>query len=84
MSPIVTFLIGAAILLMLLFYIGTVVHKSKRLIGTALIFLMTAFSVITAKNMGIALGIDLKGGSEFVVQLQPGKADDWTVKLKKF
>ncbi len=80
MSPIVTFLIGAAILLLLLFYIGTVVHKTKRLIGTALIFLMTAFSLITVNNMKIALGIDLKGGSEFVVQLQPGKADDGTVK----
>lgn len=80
MSPIVTFLIGAAILLMLLFYIGTVVHKSKRLIGTALIFLMTAFAVITVKNMQIPLGIDLKGGSEFVVQLQKGKAADGTVK----
>ncbi len=80
MSPIVTFLIGAAILLMLLFYIGTVVHKSKRLIGSALILLMTAFSVITVKNLSIPLGIDLKGGSEFVVELQKGKADDGTEK----
>jgi SecD/SecF fusion protein len=80
MTPILTFLVGAAILLLLLFYIGTAVHKSKRWFGTVLTLLATASAIITVQQMGIKLGIDLQGGSEFVVQLQPGKSDDGTPK----
>jgi len=80
MAAISTFLVGAAILLLLLFYVGTVVHDRKRLYGTVLIFLATGFAIWTVDSMGIKKGIDLQGGSEFVVQLQPGKADDGTVK----
>ncbi len=70
MNAYVTFLVGTAILLLLLFYIGTAVHKTKRWVGSSLIMLMTLFAVLTVKNMGIPLGIDLKGGSEFVVRLK--------------
>ncbi len=70
MNAYVTFLVGTAILLLLLFYIGTVVHKTKRWVGSSLIMLMTLFAVLTVKNLGIPLGIDLKGGSEFVVRLK--------------
>ncbi|MBL9130923.1 MAG: protein translocase subunit SecD [Verrucomicrobiaceae bacterium] len=80
MNAYATFLIGATLLLMLLVYIGTAVHNTKRLVGTLLILLTTASSLITVKQMGIALGIDLQGGSEFIVELQPGKSDDGTVK----
>lgn len=80
MAPILTFLVGAAILMLLIFYIGTVRHNSKRLFGTILIFLATGFAVVTVEKMGIKLGIDLKGGSEFVVRLEPGKAEDGTVR----
>ncbi len=71
MNAYVTFLVGTAILLLLLFYIGTVMHTTKRRVGAALIMLMTVFSLFTFKNVGIPLGIDLKGGSEFVVRLKP-------------
>ncbi|MFN0076266.1 MAG: protein translocase subunit SecD [Prosthecobacter sp.] len=81
MNPFATFLVGASILLMLLVYIGTAVHKTKRWIGTLLVAL-TAFSAIyTANTMGLKLGIDLQGGSEFIVQLAPSKNDDGTPKL---
>ncbi|GEP45819.1 protein translocase subunit SecD [Brevifollis gellanilyticus] len=76
MHPIFTFLVGSAILLLLLFYIGSVVHSTKRKVGTALIALMTFFAIITVKNAGIPLGIDLKGGSEFVVRLKPSADKD--------
>ncbi len=76
MNAYATFLVGATILLMLLVYIGTAVHKTKRLIGTLLIALTTASSLVTEKQLGIALGIDLQGGSEFIVELQPGESDD--------
>ena len=36
MNAYATFLIGATILLLLLIYVGTAVHKTKRLVGTLL------------------------------------------------
>jgi SecD/SecF fusion protein len=78
MNPFATFLVGASILLMLLVYIGTAVHKTKRTIGTLLIALTALSSLYTVKSLGIKLGIDLQGGSEFIVKLEPGKNDDGT------
>ncbi|MCF7785879.1 MAG: protein translocase subunit SecD [Prosthecobacter sp.] len=80
MNPFVTFFVGASILMMLLVYVGTAVHTTKRRVGTLLIIL-TAFSAIyTIEAMKLQLGIDLQGGSEFIVQLSPGKKDDGTPK----
>ena len=42
MNAYATFLIGATILLLLLIYVGTAVHKTKRLVGTLLIALRLA------------------------------------------
>lgn len=80
MSPILTFFIGAAILLLLLFYVGTTLHDRKRRYGTILIFLATAFAVLSVRNMGIKRGIDLQGGSEFVVRLEQGETPDGQAK----
>ncbi len=80
MHPILTFLAGASILLLLLFYVGTVTHNKKRTVGTFLIVIAAFFSLFSVKQMGIKLGIDLQGGSEFVVRLEPGKSDDGTTK----
>lgn len=76
MNPYATFFVGAAILLMLLIYIGTAVHKTKRIIGTLLVALAAAASLYTVEQLGIKLGIDLQGGSEFIVKLEPGKNAD--------
>jgi SecD/SecF fusion protein len=73
MSPILTFFIGAAILMLLLFYNGTTQHNLRRKLGTVLIVVTTIFAVLSIRNMGIKRGIDLLGGSEFVVQLKPGE-----------
>jgi len=80
MAAISTFLVGASILLLLLFYVGTTMHERKRRYGTLLIFIATAFAIYTVNEMGIKKGIDLQGGSEFIVQLQPGKSDDGSPK----
>ncbi|MHB1080115.1 MAG: protein translocase subunit SecD, partial [Prosthecobacter sp.] len=80
MNPFATFFVGASILLMLLLYVGTAVHKTKRWVGTILVALTAAASIYTAKTMGLQLGIDLQGGSEFIVQLAPGKNDDGSPK----
>ncbi len=80
MNPFATFFVGATILMMLLVYVGTAVHKTKRWVGSLLVAL-TAFSAIyTVRSMGIPLGIDLQGGSEFIVQLAPGKNEDGSPK----
>jgi hypothetical protein len=50
MNPYVTFLVGSAILLLLLFYIGSVVHSTKRKVGTILVILMALFSILTVKH----------------------------------
>jgi SecD/SecF fusion protein len=80
MAPIVTFLVGSSILLLLLFYVGTTLHERKRRYGSILIVIATAFAVWTMDIMGFKLGIDLQGGSEFIVRLEPGISDDGTAK----
>ncbi|MES2734964.1 MAG: protein translocase subunit SecD [Verrucomicrobiota bacterium] len=80
MAAISTFLVGASILLLLLFYVGTTMHDRKRRYGSVLILIATAFALWTVNSMGIKLGIDLQGGSEFVVRLEPGKSDDGSAK----
>ncbi len=80
MSPILTFIIGAAMLMLLLVYVGTTNLRTKSFLGTILILIATGFSLITFKSEGIKRGIDLKGGSEFIVRLDPGKDNDGKVR----
>jgi SecD/SecF fusion protein len=73
-----TFLFGIAVIGMLVFYIGTVNSSRKRWVGTVLVLAAVVFSLLTLKYKdgkfeGLKLGIDLQGGSEFIVQLKPGK-----------
>lgn len=72
MNPIVTFIAGTVLLLIWFFYLGTTGHNLKRNLGSALATLMGAFFVWAYASEGIKKGIDLQGGSEFVVQLKPG------------
>lgn len=80
MSPILTFLFGAALLMILLVYIGATDLRRKRLLGTALTVLATFLALYTVKQIGIKKGIDLQGGSEFVVELQPAPDADGNVR----
>lgn len=80
MNPFATFFVGATLLMMLLVYVGTAVHKTKRWVGTLLVALTAFSSIYTVKAMKLQLGIDLQGGSEFIVQLAPGKNDDGSPK----
>jgi SecD/SecF fusion protein len=80
MSPILTFLFGAALLLILLVYIGTTELRRKRILGTILTALAVLLAAYTVKQIGIKKGIDLQGGSEFVVELQPAPDADGNIK----
>ena len=75
MNPIVTFLSGAALLILFVYYLGTVAQSRKRLIGSILSVLISVFFLVTYSKMGLKEGIDLKGGSTFVVELKPGVDD---------
>ncbi len=80
MSPILTFIVGAALLMLLLVYVGTTSMRTKSRLGVLLILLATGFSLINVKTQTLKLGIDLKGGSEFVVRLDPGKDAEGAVR----
>ena len=80
MSPIFTFLFGAALLMILLVYVGTTELKRKRILGTLLTVLATALALYTIEQIGLKKGIDLQGGSEFIVELQPSPDADGKVK----
>ena len=80
MQAYLTFLLGTAILLLLIIYIGTAVQKTKRRIGTLLVTMTAVSSFLAWEFIKIPLGIDLQGGSEFIVEIQPGKAADGTPK----
>lgn len=72
----ITFLIGIAILGLLFFYIGTTNMGKKRLVGTLLSILAAGSAYLAISAMGLKRGIDLQGGSEFVVRLEPGTDKD--------
>ena len=80
MSPILTFLFGATLLMILLVYVGTTELKRKRILGTLLTVLATALALYTIEQIGLKKGIDLQGGSEFIVELQPSPDADGKVK----
>lgn len=80
MSPILTFLFGAALLMILLIYVGATDLRRKRILGTVLTILATFLAIYTVKQIGIKKGIDLQGGSEFVVELQPAPDADGNVR----
>jgi SecD/SecF fusion protein len=71
----IAFFAGLVILVLLLVYIGSTVASKKRWTGTLLIFLATGFALYVIDIMGVKKGIDLQGGSEFILQIQPLEID---------
>jgi SecD/SecF fusion protein len=75
-----TFLGGAALIFLLMFYMGTTEHRKKKLVGTLLtvavslfcIWAIDGWNIFTNKPLNLKMGMDLIGGSEFIVQLKPG------------
>jgi SecD/SecF fusion protein len=75
-----TFLGGAALIFLLMFYMGTTEQRKKKLVGTLLtvavslfcIWAIDGWNIFTNKPLNLKMGMDLIGGSEFIVQLKPG------------
>ena len=72
----ITFFIGALLLGLIFYYVGTVNGARKRISGTILAILAAASAIVAIDKLTLKKGIDLQGGSEFVVRLEPGKDKD--------
>lgn len=73
MSPIWTFSIGLGLLILFGWYFATDISRRKRLLGTALTVAMTAFFLnsMLPPQEKIRLGLDLQGGTSFLIRLDP-------------
>src|SRR5213595_1184904 len=72
MSPAFTFFIGLLFLVLFGSYFATDYGLRKRFIATLLAVLLVAFSIATIwpPEKNIALGLDIKGGTSFLIKLQ--------------
>ncbi len=71
MSPALTFFFGLGVLILFGWYFGTDIPARKRWLGLILTVLVTAFCLDQAipPSEKIRLGLDLKGGTSFLIKL---------------
>src|SRR5437763_10021413 len=74
MTPALTFLVGLAMLVLFGWYFATDQGLRKRLIATALLLVLVVFSIATIwpPKKTIALGLDIQGGTSFLIRLKGG------------
>ena len=74
MTPGLTFFIGLALLILFGWYFATDHGARKRILATALMVLLVAFSLVTIypPQQKIALGLDIQGGTSFLIRLVQG------------
>jgi SecD/SecF fusion protein len=71
MSPAVTFFIGLGLLILFGWYFATDLGLRKRILATLLMVLLVLFSIATIwpPEKRIALGLDIQGGTSFLIRL---------------
>ena len=74
MTPALTFFIGLVVLVLFGWYFATDQGLRKRLLGLTLTVLLVTFSIVTIwpPQKKIALGLDIQGGTSFLIRLVPG------------
>ncbi len=74
MSPALTFFLGLFLLILFGWYFATDLGLRKRLLATTLMVLLVAFSMaeIWPPQKKIALGLDIQGGTSFLIRLMGG------------
>ncbi len=74
MTPALTFLVGLAMLVLFGWYFATDQGPRKRLLATTLMLLLVIFSIATIwpPQKKISLGLDIQGGTSFLIRLKPG------------
>jgi len=75
MTPALTFFIGLVMLVLFGWYFATDQGLRKRLLALTLTVLLIAFSITTIwpPQKKIALGLDIQGGTSFLIRLKPGE-----------
>src|SRR5213083_2055917 len=74
MTPALTFFVGLGMLILFGWYFATDQGPRKRLLATTLMVLLVVFSIaaIWPPKKKIALGLDIQGGTSFLIRLVPG------------
>jgi SecD/SecF fusion protein len=74
MSPALTFFIGLVLLILFGWYFATDQGLRKRLLAATLVLLLVTFSIVTIwpPQKKIALGLDIQGGTSFLIRLVGG------------
>ena len=74
MTPALTFFIGLVLLVLFGWYFATDQGPRKRLLAATLVLLLVTFSIFTIwpPQKKIALGLDIQGGTSFLIRLKPG------------
>src|SRR5881398_2513009 len=74
MTPALTFFIGLAMLVLFGWYFTSDQGPRKRLLATTLMLLLVIFSIATIwpPQKKISLGLDIQGGTSFLIRLKPG------------
>ena len=77
MTPALTFFIGIVLLVLFGWYFATDFGMRKRLIATLLMVLLVAFSLVTIwpPSKKIQLGLDIQGGTSFLIRLKQQAGD---------
>jgi SecD/SecF fusion protein len=77
MTPALTFFAGLGLLVLFGWYFATDVGLRKRLLATTLVMLLVAFSIaaIWPPKEKIQLGLDIQGGTSFLIRLMGGDKD---------
>ena len=77
MTPALTFFIGLILLVLFGWYFATDFGPRKRLLATLLMLLLVAFSILTIwpPSKKIQLGLDIQGGTSFLIRLVQQKGD---------
>jgi SecD/SecF fusion protein len=85
MSPVLTFSVGLLLLVLFFWYFATDYGARKRLIATSLLALLVLFSILTIypPHKKIALGLDIRGGTSFLLRLQGGEREIDSVMLEQ-
>src|SRR5438874_5283084 len=75
MTPALTFFLGLGLLVLFGWYFATDLGLRKRLLAMTLMVLLVAFSIATIwpPNKKIALGLDIQGGTSFLIRLVGGE-----------
>ena len=77
-NPLIVVSAGIAIVALIFWYVATEIDRVKRTVGTIAIGIVVALCLVAVLPVKEKLkgGIDLVGGSSFIVEIQPGKDEE--------